>query len=98
MDDAIQQMAKEIVDGHNIKDSAVYEDMVKEISVAILKHVNAELIARMNDKQVEDFVKLLDKKPNDQQIVEYVKNCGIDIIDAVSTALRLFRESYYANG
>ena len=95
MDDPIRKIAEEVVNTHNINDSEIREDMIKEISIAITKNINAELIARMDNQQVDEFLKLLDTNPDDKQIVEYVQKCGIDVNDAVSTALRLFRESYF---
>jgi hypothetical protein len=95
MDDPIRKMAEDIVDTHNINDSEIREDMIKEVSVAITKHINAELIARLDDSQVKEFIDLLDKKPDDKQIVEFVQKCGVDINEAVSSALEQFKDSYF---
>jgi ribosomal protein S17E len=95
-EDLVIKVAKEVVDGYKGLNPDVRQEMIKETAELVTRRINAEFIARMDNEQVTGFSDLLDSKPTNNQVAKYISDCGINMHDAITTAVASFRGAYKA--
>ena len=72
----------------------IHDQIKEDILTRVNDYLIVKLIAKMNDAQVAEFNKLLETKPTDEQIQEYVASVIPDATTVVGDLLFSFRKSY----
>jgi hypothetical protein len=93
-DDPLVKIATSLVDARPGVNEVLREKMISELVAAMERHINAELISRLNEEQAQEFITFLDTEPDDAATVNFFKDKGIDVTSAVTSALQNFKDAY----
>ncbi len=91
---AMRLFAEDILKDQQNLDPEVKEIMVTDLVDSLSSFINKELVIRLNEKQVKEFNDLLDTNPSDEATVAFFQNNGVNIDEAVQSAMAKFRIAY----
>lgn len=93
-DDPLVKIATSLVDSRPGISDVVREKMIGELVAAMERHINAELISRLDDNQAQEFLAFLDSEPDDAATVQFFTERNVDVNNAVTVALQSFKDAY----
>lgn len=94
-DEDVYKFALQLVEAKGTADPVFKEQLAKELQGMIEDTINLELLSQMTKSQMDDFNSLLaNDLTTDEQIINYVKNCDIDIDTVNAVALTKVRIAY----
>lgn len=94
--DQLTQLAQQFVEiKAPFADEEFKKELAEELRGKIEETIELELVSAMTPDQLNEYNELLDKKDtNDENILEYINKCNINLDVVTSSALTRFRVAY----
>lgn len=95
--DPLRMIAEDIIKSEVGLDADLKERMIGELVTGMERHINSSLISRLTEDQAKEFLQFLDTNPSDTQTVQFFKDKGVNVDEAVTAALANFKAAYVGN-
>ncbi len=95
--DPLRLMAEELVNTQHGISPEVREKLIEDLIKSMERFINAEIIAQLDDEQAEKFVEFMQANPNQEEVINHLKNNGVNLQQAISNALFGFKQAYLGN-
>ena len=95
--DPLRMIAEDIIKSETGLDADLKERMISELVTGMERHINSSLISRLTEEQAKEFLQFLDTNPSDTQTVQFFKDRGVNVDEAVTAALANFKAAYVGN-
>lgn len=97
--DYISKFVNDIIKAKNFRalDDDVRNQLEKDLKNRLLDQIDRAVIEVLPEKKIDGLSELLDRKASQQEIQQYVANCGINTQKIVLETMLRFRALYLGN-
>jgi len=97
--DYISKFVNDIIKAKNFRalDDDVRNQLEKDLKNRLLDQIDRAVIEVLPEKKIDGLSDLLDRKASQQEIQQYVANCGINTQKIVLETMLRFRALYLGN-
>lgn len=92
--DPLRIIAEDLVNNEPGLDDDLKERMIGELINAMERHINSALVSRLSEDQAKEFLSYLDSNPSDEETINFFKEKGVNVNEAVTSALANFKAAY----